>query len=219
VRIGFVGSGNIGQGLARLVTAAGYSASMSNSRGPGSLRELADALGAEAASVEEAVGTADLVVFSIPFHRVIDVDPAPFAGKLVLDTTNYYPARDGQFPELDEYRTTTSGVVQRHLAGATVVKAFNAILAADLVPPFGLPGRRRSLPVAADDATVLTAVAELHARIGFDMVNAGTLADSWRLERAKPSYCIPLDRDGLLAALAAARRDVELPHNSWKRGR
>jgi predicted dinucleotide-binding enzyme len=86
-----------------------------------------------------------------------------------------------------------------------------------LVAPFGLPDRRRALPIAGDDADALAIVSDFHERIGFDVVATGSLAESWRFERAKPAYCIPLDRDALLIAVAAAARTVELPHNSWKR--
>jgi predicted dinucleotide-binding enzyme len=217
LNIGFIGSGNIGQRLAVLGQTAGYAAIMSNSRGPDSLHDLADSLGARAATVEEAMDQSDFAVFSIPFNRLREVDPTPFEGKIVLDTTNYYPMRDGQIPALDEYSTTTSEMVQEHLVGARVVKAFNAIMARDLVAPFGLPGARRALPIAADEGDGLGVASEFHERIGFDAVEAGSLAESWRFERAKPCYCIPLDRAGLVAALAQAERDVELPHNSWKR--
>jgi predicted dinucleotide-binding enzyme len=192
---------------------------MSNSRGPESLRELARTLGVKAATVEETLHTSDFTVFTVPFLRVFDIDPLPFKGHLILDTNNYYPTRDGHFAQLDEHLTTTSELVQRHLEGATVVKAFNAIMAPDLVSPFGLPGGRRALPVASDDGDALEVVGNLHEQIGFDMVSTGGLADSWRFERAKPAYCIPMDRGQLMAALSAAERDVELPHNSWKRDR
>ena len=217
MKIGFVGAGNIGQGLARLAVTAGDEVVLSNSRGPDSLHDLAGALGAEAATVEEAVRQADFAVLTVPFTSVFTIDPAIFEGKVVLDTNNYYPTRDGAIAALDENVTTTSEMVQQHLAGATVVKAFNAIMARDLVAPFGLPGRRRALPVAADDEDALAVARAFHERIGFEAVTAGSLAESWRFERAKPAYCIPLDRDGLVAALAEAERDVELPHNSWKR--
>jgi predicted dinucleotide-binding enzyme len=217
MRIGLVGAGAIGQGLARLAAAAGYGVSLSNSRGPDSLRDLAERLGVQAATVDDVVQESDFSVLTIPFNRLADIDPAPFKGRVVLDTNNYYPTRDGRYPELDENRTTTSELVQQHLEGATVVKAFNAIMAGDLVAPFGLPGRRRALPIAGDDAAALASAGDFHERIGFDVVSTGSLADSWRFERAKPAYCIPLDRDELVAALAAAERDVELPHNSWKR--
>jgi hypothetical protein len=217
MRIGFVGAGNIAQGLARLAIVAGYSVSLSNSRGPETLRDLAETLGVQAATVDEAVRESDFTVVTVPFFRAFEINPAPFDGRLVLDTNNYYPTRDGRFPELDGHATTTSEMIQRHLAGSTVVKAFNAIMAPDLVPPFGLPGRRRALPVAGDDSSAVETVGDFHERIGFDVVSTGSLADSWRFERAKPAYCIPLDRDALLSALSAAERDVELPHNSWKR--
>jgi hypothetical protein len=217
MRLGFVGAGAIGQGLARLATAAGYTVTMSNSRGPDSLHELAETLGVEAATVQEVLEGSDFIVFTVPFYRVFEIDPGPFKGKVVLDTNNYYPTRDGHFAQLDERTTTTSELVQQHLEGATVVKAFNAIMAPDLVAPFGLPGRRRALPVASDDGGVLTTVADFHERIGLDMIATGSLANSWRFERAKPAYCIPLDRNELIAAIDAAERDFELPHNSWKR--
>jgi 8-hydroxy-5-deazaflavin:NADPH oxidoreductase len=217
MRIGFVGAGNIGQGLACLATAVGYRVTMSNSRGPDTLRDLAKTLDVQVATVAETLAESDFTVLTVPFIRVFDIDPVPFRGKLIIDTCNYYPMRDGRFQALDDHNTTTSELVEVHLGGATVVKAFNAIMAGDLVAPFGLPGRRRALPIAGDDSAALATVSELHDRIGFDVVSVGGLADSWRFERAKPAYCIPLDRKELQASLGAAERDVELPHNSWKR--
>jgi predicted dinucleotide-binding enzyme len=217
MRIGIVGAGNIGRGLTRLATAAGYQVSISNSRGPESLTELALDPGVDARTVAEAVAESDLVVVSVPFTRVFTLDPTPFQGRIVVDTNNYYPMRDGQILELDEWRTTTSGLVQDHFAGASVVKAFNAILASDLVAPFGLPGQLRALPIAGDDAAALEGVTEFHRHLGFDVHVAGPIAESWRFERAKPAYCIPLNRTELQIALTSAERMVELPHNSWKR--
>lgn len=215
--IGCVGAGNIGQGLARLARAAGHPFVLSNSRGPDTLLDLASDLGARSASVEDAVRAADVVVLSVPFLAVFELDPAWFAGKVVLDTTNYYPTRDGQIDALYAHRTTTSEMVADHLTGAHVVKAFNAIMAGDLVPPFGLPDAHRALPVAGDDPEAVALAVRVIGDLGLDAVDAGRLDESWRFERAKPAYCIPFDRDGLVAALAAAERDVELPHNSWHR--
>jgi predicted dinucleotide-binding enzyme len=217
LRIGIVGAGNIGQGLTRLATTAGYQVSISNSRGPGSLTQLARDLGADARSVAEAVAESDLIVVSVPFTRVFTLDPTPFEGRIVIDTNNYYPLRDGQIRELDERRATTSGLVQEHFAGASVVKAFNAILASDLAAPHGLPGQLRALPIAGDDEAALERVAEFHRHIGFDVHIAGPFADSWRFERAKPAYCVPLNLISLHSALALAKREAEVPHNSWKR--
>ncbi|MCU1566774.1 MAG: coenzyme F420-dependent oxidoreductase [Pseudarthrobacter sp.] len=217
MRIGIVGAGNIGQGLARLATAAGHDVSISNSRGPESLSGLALELGATARTVVETVTESDLSIVSVPFTRVFTIDPTPFRGRVVVDTNNYYPRRDGRIEDLDGFRTTTSEMVQNHFVGASVVKAFNAILASDLTAPHGLPGQLRALPIAGDDAAALKRVAAFHRDIGFDVHAAGPLADSWRLERAKPAYCTPLNRAELQRALASAEREVELPHNSWKR--
>lgn len=217
MRIGFIGAGNIGQGLARLALSAGYDVSMSNSRGPATLQHLVDELGVQASTVDETLQASDHIVLAVPFARIFDMDPAPFVDHIVWDTNNYYPMRDGGIQELDAHLHSTSELVQRHLAGAMVVKAFNAILAADLVSPFGLPGGLRALPIATDYPNALASVNEFHERAGLEMVPAGSLADSWRFERAKPAYCIPFGREDLLEALKAADRVAELPHNSWHR--
>ncbi|MET1133701.1 MAG: NAD(P)-binding domain-containing protein [Aeromicrobium sp.] len=217
MKIAIIGAGHIGQALARLGSAAGHEVRISNSRGPETLVELAREIGAEPRTVQEAAPDADVCIVTVPFTSVTAIDPAPFVGRVLVDTNNYYPTRDGRIAELDEHRTTTSEMVQRHFSGARVVKAFNAILATDLVPPFGLPGARRALPVAGDDADAVATVTGLHHDFGLDAVAAGSLAESWRFERAKPSYCVPLDAAALRDALDAAERDVELPHNSWHR--
>ena len=137
----------------------------------------------------------------------------------VLDANNYYPERDGHIAALDRFETTTSRLLAEHLPHSSVVKVFNAILAQDLVQdarPKAAPDRR-ALPIAADDPAAKALVIKLLDEIGFDAVDAGSLDESWRFERAKPAYCIPLDKEGLKVALAAAHRQVELPEGSWRR--
>ena len=105
------------------------------------------------------------------------------------------------------------------LPSAKVVKAFNAILATDLEKdgkPAGATGRR-ALPIAGDDAAAKKLVAEFQDRIGFDVVDTGGLAESWRFERAKPGYCVPLDRAGMEQAVAAAVRDAEVADGAWRK--
>ncbi|MEQ1955377.1 NADPH-dependent F420 reductase [Mesorhizobium yinganensis] len=219
MRIGIIGAGNIGQALAKLAVGAGHEVMLSNSRGPESLAETAAEIGCAAGTAAQAAEFGEIVVVTVPLKNVTQIDPAPLAGKTVIDTNNYYPNRDGRIADLDELRTTTSSMVAAHFSRSHVVKAFNAILAADLpksAGSLGLPGRR-ALPIAGDDAASKAAVADLHAQFGFDVVDAGRLEESWRFERAKPAYCIPLVRDDLRAALAKAERDVELPHGSWWR--
>ncbi|WP_420353716.1 NADPH-dependent F420 reductase [Paenirhodobacter sp.] len=217
MKIGIIGAGHIGQALARLAVRAGHQVTISNSRGPETLTELGQRIGCAVATAAQAARFGEVVVVTVPFTHLFQIDPAPLAGKIIVDTNNYYPDRDGRIAALDRHETTTSALVAAHFPRSRVVKAFNAILATDFDTPAPLAGRR-ALPIAGDDAEAKRIVAALQDQFGFDTLDAGSLADSWRFERAKPAYCIPLDRAGLAAALAQAQRDVELPHGSWRRG-
>lgn len=212
--IGFIGSGNIGSQLARLAVARGYRVVMSNSRGPETLQDLVQELDgpARAGSVEDAATAGDVVVVTIPLKDIASVPVEPLAGKLVLDTCNYYPQRDGRIAELDEESTTTSELVQRHLPGSSVVKVFNNIAAAQLTTdgsPAGTP-HRRALPIAGDDSDARQAVIALLDEFGFDAVDAGPLAEGWRFQRDTPGYGTVHDAEGMRDALAAAKRYAEM---------
>ena len=206
--IGFIGAGNIGGQLARLAVAHGYSVVISNSRGPETLDSLVAELGpqARAATPAEAAEAGDLVVVTVPLNAYTSVPVEPLAGKTVIDTNNYYFERDGRIPELDEEKTTTSQMLQEHLPTSTVVKAFNNILAADLTTD-GLPAGdadRRGLPIAGDDAAAKALVTTLLDEFGFDAVDAGPLADSWRFERDRPAYVVRMTAAEIPAKLAEA---------------
>ncbi|MDY6930257.1 MAG: NAD(P)-binding domain-containing protein [Pseudomonadota bacterium] len=219
MKIGIIGAGHIGQALAKLAVAHEHSVMISNSRGPETLKALAAEIECSVGTSADAVAFGELVILTVPFKRVFEIKSTLMEGKIVVDTNNYYPERDGEIAELDDLRTTTSAMVARHFPGARVVKAFNAILAVDLeIELINTSGSdKRSLPIAGDDKQAKQIVARLHQQFGFDVVDAGNLADSWRFERAKPAYCIPLDEAGLKEALNKAERDVELPHGSWRR--
>ncbi len=219
MKIGIIGAGHIGQAIARLAVANGHEVKISNSRGPETLTGVARKIGCSTGTAAEAGGFGPVAVVAVPFVNLFKIDPAPLAGTIVIDTNNYYPDRDGRIAALDLRQTTTSAMAAKHFAASKVVKAFNAILAADLETPAPtlVAGQRRALPIAGDDVGAKQVVAALQDEFGFDTVDAGSLADSWRFERAKPAYCIPLDRTGLIDALAEAERDVELPHGSWRR--
>jgi len=210
--IGLIGAGHIGSQLARLAVRHGYDVVVSNSRGPETLKELVSELGprARASTAREAAEAGDLVVVTIPLKNIGDLPPAPLAGKIVIDTNNYYPQRDGQIAELDEERTTTSELLQRHLPKSKVVKAFNHIYAAELTThgqPAGTPNRR-ALAIAGNDAEAKGVVTQLIDQFGFDVVDIGPLSDSWRIQRDTPGYGPRRTAEELRRDVAAAQRPV-----------
>jgi len=208
--IGIIGAGHIGSALATTALAHGYEVVLANSRGPATLQDLVDRLGA-GARADTAAGAAaagDLAVVTVPFRAYRDIPAEPLAGKVVIDTNNYYPQRDGQVAELDAKLATSSGLLQSHLAAARVVKAFNTIRAADILTdarPAGAPDRR-ALPIAGDDQAALATVAALVDEFGFDPFVAGTLVESWRIEPGAPAYGAPFTAQPLAAAVQAATR-------------
>jgi len=219
--IGFIGSGMIGGTVARLSVAAGHHVVLSNSRGPDTLKDLVGELGplAAAGTSEEAAAAGDLVVVATPVKAYGSLPVAALAGRVVMDTGNYYPQRDGQFAELDDGSLTSSGLLQRDLPQAWVVKVFNDIFfkhLGSLARPSGAADRS-ALPIAGDDAAAKAAVTAFLDSIGYDAVDAGPVAESWRQEPGTPAYGTPYgsfsDETGtpaggatIRAALAADRR-------------
>lgn len=191
-RLGIIGSGNIGAAIARLAVAGGVPVVIANSRGPESLAELVEELGplALAGTTEEAAAAGDVVVLSVPLPAHTSIPPSLLAGKVVLDTGNYYPYRDGRIRELDDEQVTTSELVQRHFVGAHLVKAFNSILAHHiplLARPSGAADRT-ALPIAGDDQRAKSVAAAMIDRLGYDVHDAGSLAESWRFEPEAAGY-------------------------------
>lgn len=212
--IGLIGAGHIGSQLARLAVRSGYNVVVSNSRGPDTLAGLVAELGANAraGTTADAAQAGDIVVVTVPLKNYRAVPIEPLAGKIVIDTNNYYPERDGQIPELDKEQTTTSELLQAHLPTSKVVKAFNHIYAAALTTD-GQPAgtsNRRALAIAGNDAAAKTTVAKLIDGFGFDTVDVGPLKDSWRIQRDTPGYGPRRTADELRKDLAAAKRPA--PH-------
>jgi predicted dinucleotide-binding enzyme len=219
--VGIIGSGKIGGTVARLSVAAGHHVVLSNSRGPETLAALVAELGplASAGTSEQAAEAGELVVVSIPVKAIGAVPAKPLAGKPVLDTGNYYPQRDGQIAELDRGEITTSGLLQQDLPDAQVVKVFNNIYwrhLQSLARPHAAADRT-ALPIAGDSAAAKAAVTAFLDSIGYDTVDAGSLADSWRQEPGTPAYAgvygsfsdeagTPVSAAEISAALAGAQR-------------
>ena len=188
----------------------GYDVVIANSRGPETLADLVATLGdgARAATAQEAAEAGDLVVVTVPLKAYRDIPVEPLRGKTVLDTNNYYWERDGHIADLDEKRTTTAQMLQEHLPESTVVKAFTHIGAAEILTtgsPAGTPNRR-ALATASDSDEGIALITRIYDEFGFDAVNIGPLADSWRIERDTPGYGIRQDREELERNLAVAER-------------
>jgi predicted dinucleotide-binding enzyme len=210
--IGFIGSGHIGSQIARLAVAHGYAVVMSNSRGPETLTALVAGLGpnARAATPAEAASAGDIVVVTMPLKNIHSVPVEPLAGKIVIDTNNYYPQRDGNIAELDSESATTSELLQAHLPTSKVVKAFNHIYAAQITTdgrPAGTKDRR-GLVIAGNDAAAKAEVTRLLDEFGYDTVDAGPLAESWRIQRDTPGYGPRRTAEELKRDLAAAKRPL-----------
>jgi hypothetical protein len=207
---GLIGAGHIGSQVARLAIANGYDVVISNSRGPETLSELVAELGpkARAGTVLDAARSGDIVVVTVPLKNYASVPVEPLAGKIVIDTNNYYPQRDGHIPELDNESTTTSELLQKHLPSSKVVKGFNHIYAAEITT-HGQPAgskNRRALVIAGDDADAKATVTHLLDQFGFDTVDAGPLKEGWRIQRDTPGYGPRRTAEELRKDLASARR-------------
>ncbi|MFB4349272.1 NADPH-dependent F420 reductase [Microbacterium sp. CR_7] len=208
--LGIIGAGHIGSQVARAAVAHGYDVVIANSRGPETLAPLIVELGdrARAATAAEAAAAADVAVVTIPLGRIDELPVDELAGKIVLDTNNYYFERDGHIDELDKGETTTSELLQRQLPTSRIVKAFNHIMARDITTDGAPAGtaNRRALATAGDDAEAVEFVTRFYDELGFDTVNIGPLSESWRVERDRPAYVVRQNAEELRANLAIANR-------------
>jgi len=190
----------------------GYDVVISNSRGPETLQDLVAELGpsARAATSAEAAAAGDFAVVTVPLKNYKDVPVEPLAGKIVIDTNNYYWERDGRIPALDNGETTTSGMLQEHLSQSKVAKGFNHIMAKDITTD-GTPAgteNRRALATASDYPEAAELVSRLYDEFGFDTVNVGPLSESWRVERDRPAYVARQNAKELTDNLAKAPRTI-----------
>jgi 8-hydroxy-5-deazaflavin:NADPH oxidoreductase len=210
MKIGIIGAGYIGGTLTRRLVQLGHQVAVANSRAPETLRGLAAETGARAVTAAEAARSGELVVVTIPEGAVADLPKDLFVGVpddvVVIDTGNYYPSRDGSIPAIEDGRPDSAWVSEK--LGRPVIKAFNNIFFVSLREkgtPRGTAGRV-ALPIAGDPPGARARVMRLVDELGFDPVDAGGLADSWRQQPGSPCYTKDLDALQLKEALAAADR-------------
>ncbi|HEV7961837.1 MAG TPA: NAD(P)-binding domain-containing protein [Actinoplanes sp.] len=205
--IAVLGAGHTGPVLARVAVQAGYQVSIAASGDPGQIDLITQVLapGAEPRWAADAVKGADVVILAIPLHKFAAFDPDLVAGKLVVDTMNYWPPTDGVQQRFEDRRYGSSEIVQRRLSRSTIVKTLNHIgyheLDDDRRPP-GSP-ERRALGVAGDDPAAVDVVAEVIERIGYDTVRLESLNAGRLLEPAGPVFGVSLRRTEFEQAMSA----------------
>jgi predicted dinucleotide-binding enzyme len=215
VKIGIIGAGNIGATLARKLAACGHEVKLANSKDPQSIQNLANEIGVHAVTKEDAVSEVDVVILSIPFAKYPDLKQTLShvpEKVVVIDTSNYYPGRDGAIKEVDDGKPESVWVSEQ--IGRPVIKAWNAVLAATLADK-GQPAgsiTRIALPVAGRDITAEAIAQDLVEDTGFIALAAGNLEDSWRQQPGTPAYCTELTLPELKLALQAADK-ARAPQN------
>ncbi|KAK4062364.1 hypothetical protein Trihar35433_9185 [Trichoderma harzianum] len=210
-QIAIIGAGVVGTALATQLIHAGNSVSISNSRGPDSLRDVERTTGARAMDTGRAVSEADVVILAVPMSGILPLQPllqtSLRPATILIDACNYYPTRDGNIQPLDE--GMTESVWMSNTFSHPVVKALNNIVALNIASsakPKGSP-KRVALPVSGDDEKSVAVVMELVEAMGFDAFNAGQLADSWRQQPGQPAYCTEPNLKELVSLLSSANRD------------
>lgn len=209
MKIGILGVGHIGKTLARALSAAGHEVKVANSRGPETVDPEALVHGATAVSTPDAVRDVDVVILSVPFHRLRDVIPVVAEVPLdtvVIDTSNYYPFRDNEVEAIEGGQVESVWVAEQ--LGRPIAKAWNAIGAASFAAngkPAGSPGRL-AIPVAASDDKHRKVALQLVEDTGFTAFDAGSLEDSWRQQPGTPCYCTDLTESEIQVALPTADR-------------
>jgi predicted dinucleotide-binding enzyme len=209
MKIGILGTGHIGKTLVRKLGAAGHDVKVANSRGPDTIERDVLASGGRAVTAQEAVVDVDVVILSIPLNRLPGIAPliaSVPAETVVIDTSNYYPARDGRIEAIEAGQVESLWVSEQ--LGRPIVKAWNAI-GSDSFARKGKPAGsqdRIAIPVAAENDRDRKVGMALVEDTGFDAFDAGTLADSWRQQPGAPGYCTDLTLEEMPAAHAAAER-------------
>jgi predicted dinucleotide-binding enzyme len=209
MRIGIIGAGNMGATLAAQLARLGHQVAIANSRGPQTLTRVTAQTGAVPVPITDVTSKADVVIVAIPEKSIPEL-PAGLLSALpedtvVIDTGNYVPKlRDAHIDAIDA-GLPESEWVQSQL-GHPVVKAFNTIRPSSLAglgKPAGATGRT-VIPVAGDDPAAKSVVLELADQLGFDGLDTGPLAESWRQQPGTPVYTTDLSPDAARQALADA---------------
>jgi len=206
MEIGIIGTGNIGSTLAGYLKGLGHQVEIANSRGPETLRDVAEKTGTKATTAEQAANAKDLVILAIPQKAMVKlpIDILSSSKAIIVDAGNYYPSRDGQIADIQNGLTDSEWTAK--VIGHPIIKAFNNIVATSLSSKAVATGseNRIALSVAGDNEEHKQVVIKLIDEIGFDAIDGGLLSNSWRQQPGEPAYCQDLDKEELKAALQKA---------------
>ena len=217
-RLGIVGAGKFGTTLARAAIAAGYDVAIAGSGPADNIALTIDVLasGAHAATTDDVVGHADVIVLAVPTHRFRELRPGLFAGKVLIDATNYWPPVDGDDAELADAPEGTSTIVQQHFPAARVVKSLNQLGYHQLEEnrqPHGAPSRI-AIGAAGDDRLAVRTVMRLLDRLGFDPVDAGPLKNGVALEPDGSPIATTYSAEQLAKRMASRGSTVRVPQRA-----
>jgi hypothetical protein len=208
MKIGIIGTGAIGSTIAHKLVNAGHQVKVNNTTEMSKLKKTAENLEATAATIYDVVKDVDVVIFSTPFSALADL-PEDLLNKvpkevIIVDTTNYYPFRDG---EIEALKTKPESVWVSEKLGRPVIKAFNNLLAHTLKNKGKADDDRIAMAISGDNKDHKKTISTLVNQVGFDTVDAGLLSDSWRHLPGTPAYCTELEKPELKEALENANKD------------
>ncbi len=209
MKIGIIGAGAIGTTLARRLAESGHEVAIANSRAPETIPAAALETGARAVWARDAADGAEALIVSVNFGQIPSVAETVRAAPqetVVIDTSNYYPGRDGDIDGIGQGQVESEWVAEQ--LGRPIIKAWNAILADSFIDKRSEPGAadRVAIPVAGDDEAARRVALDLVEDTGFTGVDAGSISESWRQQPGAPAYCTDLDEAALIVALEAADR-------------
>jgi 8-hydroxy-5-deazaflavin:NADPH oxidoreductase len=210
MKIGILGAGSIGATLIRRLSESGHDVKVANSRGPETIDPDLLISGAKPVTAADIVVDVDVLITSIPFSRMPGLAPLvedASSNMVIIDTSNYYPSRDGNIAVVDDGQVESVWVSER--LGRPVAKAWNAIGSesfANKGTHSGAAGRI-AIPVAADHDGDRAVAMQLVDETGFDAFYSGSIAESWRHQPGAPAYSTNLTSEQLPAALASAEKD------------
>jgi predicted dinucleotide-binding enzyme len=214
-RLGIVGAGKIGTAIARAAVVSGYDVAISGSGAAERIELIVDVLapGAHAAPTADVVRHAELVVLAVPMHRFRELPRDLFADRILVDAMNYWEEVDGVDDELTTAPMGTSIVVQQRFSSSRVVKSLNHLGYFTFEQgrrPRGAPGRF-AMAAAGDDPAAVAAVMQLVDRLGFDAVDAGSLAAGLVLQPGGTVFGVSHRREGFLDLFPSEASRAECP--------